>query len=886
MCVLPVDAGPASLAVGDAEVDVAEGKTGNIFFKVTRSGETGDSAIVQFRTQDGTATAGTDYTETVGTLIIPAGGSSGRVKVPVIGQAPAGSTKHLTMQLQRSVGSAASPSFGQAFQPDLGGEQFGDFVEGDFNSDGRIDIATAGGVPEGIAVLLNATPLGATTPSFAARQDFPAGSGLRGLATGDLNQDGKLDLAIINVPDDTVSVLLNTTPPGAKKLSFTAPQSFIVGSLPTGIALADVDLSGTLDLITANNFENTVSVRLNFTSTGSLTAFFPSERRFPTADAPFDVVAGDINGDGKPDLVISDNEDKLISVLIDRTRPGVSVADFAGPTNFAASGDIQNGPFELGLADFNGDGRLDVVAANHGLPLLSVFVNATPAGADTPILTKEQTLPLTSIPDQVALGDLNGDGRLDIVAPQDGKLTVLRNDTPPGTPRVDFTALGGATVDGSPRRRIAIADFNGDGKNDLVAASTLAVALNTTKASPASAGFAPAVDFPSNHSGARRIAAGDLTGDGKPDLVTLPNGTPTQIDLLRNLTAPAAPVAAFAKAKSFDVGANATDVNLGDVNLDGRLDIAVSNSNDQTISFLINTATPGATQPRFAAQQTVPSSVTPSSLILGDIDLDGMPDLLVAGPGDRVATRINRTFQREGDSTVTFDDEKTFPVDALLGERSLAFADLNGDGRRDLLVASSADENIAILANQTVPPGIQAKFAPQQRFPSGGSVTQAGGLAVGDINNDGREDIVVTHSGSNSVSVLLNRTRIGSAQFAFTSPRGFSTTTPIGVALADIDGDGLLDILVSNVGATLNNVSLLRNRTQPGSAIASFVPQQSFSCGQNPIALVASDFNGDGKPDVATGNLTSLIPAVSVMLNSQYLVTVGDGQATGTIRIK
>jgi hypothetical protein len=102
---------------------------------------------------------------------------------------------------------------------------------------------------------------GAATPSFAAKQDFATGAGPRSVTVGDLNGDGKLDLAVANVNSNTVSVLLNTTAPGAATPSFAAKQEF-TGASPVSVTVGDLNGDGKLDLAVANDGSNTVSVLL------------------------------------------------------------------------------------------------------------------------------------------------------------------------------------------------------------------------------------------------------------------------------------------------------------------------------------------------------------------------------------------------------------------------------------------------------------------------------------------------------------------------------------------------------------------------------------------------------------------------------------------------
>src|SRR5262249_6281893 len=121
------------------------------------------------------------------------------------------------------------------------------------------------------SVLLNTTAPGASTATFAARQDFTTGTGPRSVAIADLNGDGKPDLVVGNSTSDSVSVLLNTTAPGATMATFAAKQDFATGTGPRSVAIADLNGDGKPDIVTADTTSHSVSVLLNTTAPGAAT---------------------------------------------------------------------------------------------------------------------------------------------------------------------------------------------------------------------------------------------------------------------------------------------------------------------------------------------------------------------------------------------------------------------------------------------------------------------------------------------------------------------------------------------------------------------------------------------------------------------------------------
>src|SRR5262249_31019154 len=157
------------------------------------------------------------------------------------------------------------------------------------------DLAVANTVSNTVSVLLNTTAAGATTPSFSPQQTFATGSGPSFVALGDLNGDGRPDLAVAN-GDDTAGVLLNTTAAGATTPSFAAQQAFAVGSNPYSLAVADLNGDGRPDLAVANKNSNTVSVLVNSTAPGATLPSFAPQQTYATGTRPVPVVVGDLNG--------------------------------------------------------------------------------------------------------------------------------------------------------------------------------------------------------------------------------------------------------------------------------------------------------------------------------------------------------------------------------------------------------------------------------------------------------------------------------------------------------------------------------------------------------------------------------------------------------------
>jgi len=400
-----------------------------------------------------------------------------------------------------------TPSFGFAPQVTFAvGAGPSSVATADFNGDKLPDIVTANYNDGTVSVLLNTTPTGATVPTFAPQVTFAVGSGPTSVAVGDFNGDGKPDIVVANGNDGTVSVLLNTTPVGATVPSFAAPVTFAVGADPYFVAVGDFNGDDRPDIVVANYNDNTVSVLLNTTPTGASTPSFAPQETFSVGKNPDSVAVGDFNGDGRPDLAVANYSDNTVSVLLDTTPAGATTASFAPQQTFAV--DVY--PESVAVGDFNRDGRLDLVVANYGYVYtpggddVSVLLNTTPAGATTASFAPQQTFYADGGPDAVAVGDFDGDGRPDIAIADSlftkypgSTLTVLLNTTGAGATTTSFAPQYRFAVGVTPRS-VAVDDFNGDGRPDLVVANeggTVSVLLNTT---PAGSATFPAVvaDFP------------------------------------------------------------------------------------------------------------------------------------------------------------------------------------------------------------------------------------------------------------------------------------------------------------------------------------------------------------------------------------------------------
>jgi hypothetical protein len=352
-------------------------------------------------------------------------------------------------------------------------------------------------------LVLASDPARAQATLFAPVVTYPVGSAPRNLAVADVNNDGKADVLTANQNSSTVSVLL-----GNGNGTFQPPVSYNAGtdSNPHDIAIADVNGDGRPDLLTANYGSNSAGVLL-----GNGDGTFREATAFATGAAngrPVGIAVGDVNGDGKPDLLTANSVGYSVSLFA-----GTGTGTFQVPVSYQFS--TISVPLDVAVTDFNADGRLDILAVNAGSNSLLTLQNL---GGSFQPASYPVGIGASFIPFGLAIGDVNNDGKPDVVTANQGNSTVsvLRNNFPA------FPAFGPDVSfqdSGSPEN-IAVADVNADGQADLLTANPGDAAVGVLLANGAG-GFQPLARY---SAGAGSVPYGlvvaDINGDGRPDVIT------------------------------------------------------------------------------------------------------------------------------------------------------------------------------------------------------------------------------------------------------------------------------------------------------------------------------------------------------------------------------
>jgi len=324
----------------------------------------------------------------------------------------------------------------------------GNVIAGDLNGDKMPDLVV--GCAKELVVLLGDGKGGFKPAPGSPLQSISGEMGL-----GDINGDGKPDLALTNHDTYEVTVLL-----GDGKGGFApAPGSPIVmkkGKHPHnhGLALVDLDGDGRLDLLTLNSDDNDMTVQLGDGKGG----FKPAPGSpFPAGPSPYPPAVGDVNGDGRPDVVIPNTKSgsSSVTVLLDDGRGGFTPA----PGSPVAT--IER-PYFLALGDLDGDAKPDMVVAHDDTDEVTILLGDG-KGRFKP--AKSSPIRLGGRSAAVVVTDVTGDGKADIVAAAGESVRVFAGDGRGGFQ----LAPGSPFAAGKGTWRLAVADFNGDGQPDIAA---------------------------------------------------------------------------------------------------------------------------------------------------------------------------------------------------------------------------------------------------------------------------------------------------------------------------------------------------------------------------------------------------------------------------------
>jgi hypothetical protein len=598
---------------------------------------------------------------------------------------------------------------------------------GDFNNDGKLDLVTRTGLPATLYVSLGNGD-GTFLPAYAIWSPpntifDPLLSGLNSFTIGDFNGDGNLDIAA-DADGARVEVLLGT---GTGTVVPTA--SYLINQHQGGngggqIQAARLTHDGHLDLVVGTGYGATLAILR-----GNGDGTFQSPTIYPLAqDDDEGLIVADVNGDGSPDIVVGTATfgiQKYVTVLLNNGNADFGEPPPLFPIASALSNNAVTATNAVGvtLADLTGNGKLDLIVSDWNEPI-EPLVNRQMPSLPTFNTTTMQANTYSTI--SVLAG--NGDGSFQ-------------------TERQYY--VGG-------RRPIspAVGDLTGDGKKDVVVANVLDNNISILKGNGDRTFQSPINISVGTNPNALVLAnlAGDSKRNNKPDIAVtnLSDGT---VSILINQSTPG--TIKFASPVNYSVGTYPSGVVTGDFNHDGKLDLAVVNSGNffssdphTSLSILLGNGN-GTFQPATTQQlwtQDGGDAIVAADFGRGEIDLAsahfGLGQVMI--------------LQGHGDGT--FAQSSIYQAGA--GAEGMVAADFNGDGKLDIAVNAINDYSVTLLLGQGdgtfVPPVIRTDDVAR---PFGWATwNYPAFIAAGDLNGDGKPEIVTTHLFEGAVSVLRNTT--------------------------------------------------------------------------------------------------------------------------------
>ncbi|MEP7342652.1 MAG: FG-GAP-like repeat-containing protein [Acidobacteriota bacterium] len=648
-----------------------------------------------------------------------------------------------------------------------------------------------------------------------------------------------------SLPLVAVIVLLTICPDAAPhRLPFTkAPDAASCGApsfaLPTPVlplrgldrfVAGDFNRDGQIDLVTLSYSDQYLLTFAQGNGAGSFDAPLSSPLEIPFLSRPT-MDAADFNNDGRLDIAFLDGAGRKVYVLL-----GNGAGGFGAPVAYEASPVGE----KMLIADFNRDGNLDIVTASDYAPQLTILL-----GAGNGSFRPEMPFSVTGTfawATQLGAGDFNGDGKLDLIYLEDRsfRFAFLPGDGAGKFGTAVFVSFVDRSVQGlvTPYAFEAV-DITGDGKLDVVVASGRGLSV---VAGDGAGGFAEAKMY-LRDVGATNLYLGDFDGDSRLDAATISGNTVT---LLRG-----AGGGAFADPVQFVTGIVGQGKVL-DFNGDGLKDLLLTApvliGTDPVGGFIV---VPGSRDSGLAAIRPQPIPYNPNSVAGGDLNGDGVVDMVIAYGNDPASSGVAVYL---GNGVGGFSSPTIYPA---VRPVFVAIRDFTRDGKPDIAFVNEGVNNINVFINDGT-----GKFPASRSTPT---IRNSTPLGIGDFTNDGRPDLIVR--GENIDLVLL----AGGDDATFTPlTMGIAAGTfPTVFAAGDYDADGNLDLafVATNTGfgcQQATDVAILS-----GNGRGSFAESRRVRFPDAVETLFSTDLNGDGRADLIAGSRCDLSSGgIAVALSS------------------
>ncbi len=799
-------------------------------------------------------------------------------------------------------------------------------VVSDFDGDGLPDLASSNNEFNGIVSIHRNTSFSGIV-SFATKIDFNFGVNPRGITTGFLNDDNKPDLIVANQSGSSVSVFVNTSTPGNISFSTSLNLSTTPGSNCEQVAIGDFDGDDKADIAVTNNNFGSIGTISVFRNTSANEVSFAPKVDLTTGYnwGPYSIGISDIDGDGKPDIVVS-NQTAGSAINVFRNASTIGVISFEPKVDFDG---LQ--PSRYGVTnDLDGDSKPDIITATE--LTYSIFRNTidkpniisiTPADACTGTTINLIGTNFTgatavsfggvaatsfSVISSTNISAVLGNGASGMVSVTTGAGTgtangfmytgpcimspVINSFTPTGASQGALITIAGqnfspttlgnvvyfgatkAVISASTSTSLSVIVPSGATNkpitvttNNLTAYSSKPFTLTFNEGDICegfnSNSFAKKQDFTAGAS-PYCVTIADIDGNNKTDIVVA-NFSSNNISSLRNTSS--LNTNDFALPENYNVGSQPLGVCYGDIDGDGKQDLAAVNYSSNTVSVFRNTSSGGIIS--YALKIDFVTGSNPRNICIHDINFDGKPDIIVSNFGSNTFSILRNTSS--GTGVISFASQMSFATGN--GATGIFVLDMDGDNKADLGVTNLQSNSVSIFKNTSSSSGI-ISFDPKIDFATG---SQPVSLFVNDLDNDDKPDLVVSNNGSSSVSVLKNISNAGNLLFASKSDY-ITGEGPFSITIADLNGDNNPDIATSNVFD--GTVSVLKNTSITG--FLNFENKIDYFTGNSPRSISAGDIDGDGKPDLITAN--NFDNTVSVLRNT-FAVLPGQLCVGGTTSI-
>ncbi len=661
----------------------------------------------------------------------------------------------------------------------------------DLDGDGDTDVILPSICTDEIVVLFNNG-----NGTFGNAEYYEVGSRPTSIAAGDLDGNGTIDLAVTNRESGDITILLNDC-----RGKFLVRRSYVSGGDPASIRLADLDGDGYDDVIAVNIRDGDISILFNRGSG----VFFDAVRYGENWTAPSSMDVADLDGDGDTDIVLDAERIWILSNRGDGTFEIARTYDAVGKY--------------VAAADLDADGDADIVDLSFSNDEVAVLLNhgdGTFADAMTYTTGDPNHYPIS-----LALPDINGDGYRDIAA---GNLNGYSMSILLNRGDGSFTDAEKCYTGFRPSS-ISAADFNGDGKDDLVFSDQERISVFLNYDGSVGNTFLPARRV------STAVVACDLDGDMDIDIAVASDGAierPSYVSIMLNNGD-----GSFAGSSEHEVPQLPISIDAADLDGDGDNDLAVVSTYSGEVSIFMNDGV-GTFSDAVSYAATMNGDITNSwSGCLSDIDGDGSFDLVVADFGSgSVSILLN-----QGDGT--FRDPVQYGVGSFPGD--VFSCDLNGDGHNDIATANWSPAGVSVLINNG-----DGTFQEARNYsPDAGS----GSIYAADMDNDGDTDIIA-EKGYDEILILFND---GGGLFT-SEGRYIVGHQSFGVVACDLNGDGFNDVVTTNLITFLNRGDgRLARSLKYGLGGCSF-----------PESVRPVDIDMDGDIDLVTANYDQ---SISILYN-------------------